>query len=143
MWTTPSAPVSSIRSDQRATAADATVAPARNHTGCNPDHGDVGDQELTLYRGATIDDPVHGMYSFVPALRTEDDPLRFARPAIELPGIVNPKSTQSVRGSSRQLPIADVVHHWEYVRAQVLRTELDLAVRIQTPERRAETVIGS
>lgn len=115
----------------------------KKRTGCNPDHGDVGDQELTLYRGATIDDPVHGMYSFVPALRTEDDPLRFARPAIELPGIVNPKSTQAARGPNRRLPIADVVRHWTDVRAQVLRADLDLAVRIQTPERRAQTVIGS
>jgi hypothetical protein len=54
--------------------------------------GDRPPGRLSLYRGATIDDPVNGMYSFVPALPANLQYPRFARPAIELPGnLVNPQ----------------------------------------------------
>lgn len=39
---------------------------------------------LTLYRGATVDDPVEGMFSFVPARRADARDRRFARPAVRL-----------------------------------------------------------
>ena len=69
--------------------------------------------ELTLYRGATVDRPVNGMYSFVPAIPADNDDLRFARPAIELPGLINPASKQSTWGSKRPLPASEVRTAWE------------------------------
>ena len=44
-----------------------------------------------LHNGATLDARVDGMFSFFPALQAGDDDGRgFARPTIELPGVVNP-----------------------------------------------------
>lgn len=60
--------------------------------GCHNGQHDGGGRSFTLYRGATFDDPVEDMYSFVPARRATHDDPRFARPPIDLPGVVNPKS---------------------------------------------------
>lgn len=85
--------------------------------------------DLTLYRGATLDDAVHGMYSFVPALPVAgDDPPRFARPVMRLDGLINPASEQSTWGSHRSTPVAAVRDAWETVRDQVLAADLMLAV---------------
>jgi hypothetical protein len=55
-------------------------------TGCTERH-----DSFTLYRGATFEEQVHGMYSFVPALPvTGGDPPRFARPVIHLPDLIKP-----------------------------------------------------
>ncbi|HEX9030397.1 MAG TPA: hypothetical protein VF834_01045 [Streptosporangiaceae bacterium] len=88
---------------------------------------------LTLYRGATIDDPVDGMYSFVPALPADGRYPRFARPPIRLPGLINPASTQSAMGASRPRPAREVRDAWEAIRHQVLTAGLVLAVRLETP----------
>lgn len=92
-----------------------------------------GHARLTLYRGATIDDPVDGMYSFVPALPAGHDRPRFARPPIRLPGLINPASTQSANGSNRPQPAHIVRDAWEAIRHQVLTAGLVLAVHIDTP----------
>jgi hypothetical protein len=94
--------------------------------------------ELTLYCGASLDDPVHGMYSFVPALPVVgDDPPRFPRPLIRLDGLINPASWQSTRGSLQPMPVARVRDAWESVRAQVLAAGLVLAVQLDTPPEQA------
>lgn len=49
--------------------AETNAGCARPRTGCAPGSG----LEFMLYRGATLDNPVHGMYSFVPA-RPADHP---------------------------------------------------------------------
>ncbi|MCC8249398.1 hypothetical protein [Saccharothrix luteola] len=88
---------------------------------------------LTLYRGATADRPVHGMYSFVPA---RPAPQRFPRPPVRL-DLLRPSSTQSAWGTRRPLPIAAVREAWTAVRDQVLDAGLVLATHLRTPERRA------
>lgn len=88
---------------------------------------------LTRYRGATVDDPVHGMYSFVPALPATDNGPRFARPALHLPGLINPASRQSPRGAKRPLPTSAIRDAWEAVRYQVLAADLTLTVHLDTP----------
>jgi hypothetical protein len=88
---------------------------------------------LMLYRGATFDDPVEGMFSFVPARHATDVP--FLRPPIRLPGFINPSNRRSTWGSKRLLPTETLRDRWEDVRRQVLTAELLLAVRLQTPER--------
>ena len=90
---------------------------------------------LTLYRGATVDDPVEGMFSLVPARRADGDDCRFARPPVRLPGFVNPASTQSTWGSKRPLAIGTLHSLWEQVCHQVHAEDLLLAVRLQIPER--------
>ncbi len=53
------------------------------------------DDPLTLYRGATYETPINGMYSFVPCRRANAEHVRFQRPAIPPSRYVNPKSKQS------------------------------------------------
>lgn len=98
-------------------------------SGCAPD----SEPELTFYRGATIDKPVHGMYSFVPARPAEHPPPRFERPAVDLPGLINPASRQSTRGARRELPIEDVHRAWISLRSQILAHDLVLATCLATP----------
>jgi hypothetical protein len=90
---------------------------------------------LTLYLGATVDNPVQGMYSFVPARRADRDDVRFPRPPIRLPGFINPASRQSTWGSKRPLLMATLRDSWEAVRHQVLAADLLLAVWLRTPDR--------
>ncbi len=94
-----------------------------------------GHARLTLYRGATIDAPVDGMYSFVPALPADGGYPRFARPPIRLAGLINPASTQSAFGASRPRPSRVVRDAWEAIRHQVLAAGLMLAVHLETPPR--------
>jgi hypothetical protein len=60
----------------------------------------IGASTYTLYRGATFDEPVHGMFSFVPCRVHGEPGMRFPRPAIDLPGIINPASKQSHSGAT-------------------------------------------
>jgi hypothetical protein len=94
---------------------------------------------FTLYRGATIDNPVGGMFSFVPARLADDANPRFPRPAVELPGLINPASRQSTWGSKRPLSIGAVRDAWCDVRDQVLDAGLELAVALDTPRRDGAT----
>lgn len=88
---------------------------------------------LTLYRGATIDQPIHGMYSFVPAKPAIHPRPRFSRPPVHLPSLINPSSAQSPWGARRPMPIASVRDAWAAVRDQILAAGLVLATRLTTP----------
>lgn len=92
---------------------------------------------LSLYRGATFDDPVEGMFSFVPARRADADDPRFARPQVEMPGLINPSNSRAAWGSRRALTVERVREAWESLRDQVLAADLLLAVRFETPQREA------
>lgn len=88
---------------------------------------------LTLYRGATFDDPVEGMFSFVPARRADADDPRFPRPSIFLPDLIDPSIWRGPWGSNRSLAMDRVRQAWENVRRQILDADLLLAVWLQTP----------
>jgi hypothetical protein len=94
------------------------------------------DLQLTLYDGATPDRPSEGMFSFVPCLPHGAAGPRFARPAIELPGIINPKSRQSTSGSKKPLSIEEVRQAWDSVVAQVHDQDLLLGTRMELPDER-------
>jgi hypothetical protein len=88
---------------------------------------------LTLYRGATYESPIDGMYSFVPCHRANAECVRFPRPTIS-PGLyVNPKSKQSPRLVAVHSP-ADVKELWRNVRKQVLEAGCLLAIWFVTPQ---------
>lgn len=89
--------------------------------------------DLTLYRGATVDEPVDGMYSFVPARRADPGGPPFTRPALRLPGLINPASKQSTWGYNRPLTSSTIRLAWQSVRNQVFASGAVLAVRIDTP----------
>lgn len=90
---------------------------------------------FTLFRGATADDPVNDMFSFVPCrVAVEADGPRFARPAILLPGYVNPASKQAPAGAGRPLTPQIVYEQWDLVRKQVLAADCALGISFRTPE---------
>ena len=69
--------------------------------------------DLTLYRGATLDRPVHGMYSFVPAHPADDGDLA-VRPPADPPSRVDQSGEQAEPwGSKRPLPASEVRTAWE------------------------------
>jgi hypothetical protein len=96
--------------------------------------------ELTLYRGATYEDPFDGMYSFLPAKLADDADSRFARPSIRS-RFIKPSNKQSTMGSKESLSTGALEQAWKAVRDQVLAHGLLLAVHIQTPERLASDTV--
>lgn len=92
-----------------------------------------------LYRGASLEHPVHGMFTFVPARLASSASVRFRRPAITLPGLINPASTQSPRGVHDPLSLDRVRTAWSDIRDQVLAENLVMAVRFDTPDKRDGT----
>jgi hypothetical protein len=96
--------------------------------------GNAAADPFTLYRGATYEAPINGMYSFVPCRRADTAQARFLRPSISLPGYVNPSSTQTARGAKDPRSAADVREQWENVRKQVLDASCLLGVWFATPQ---------
>jgi hypothetical protein len=92
-----------------------------------------------LYRGASLDHPVHGMFSFVPARLANSASVRFTRPVITLPGLINPASKQSPRGVNDPLSLDRVRVAWSQIREQVLAQNLVMAVRFDSPEKTSGT----
>ena len=99
--------------------------------GCAPESSSF----WRLYFGATCDDPVDGMFSFIPCQPDEKSERGFARPAIELPGIVNPKNRQQYI-LNPQTRLDDVVELWHQVKAQVQEGGLSLGVSVDVPPQR-------
>ena len=88
---------------------------------------------FTLYRGATVDDPVDGMFSFVPARPADGGNVRFARPAVDLGELLNPTSVRSPRGAKEPRAIDDLRRAWTSVAQQVLAADLVLATWFEPP----------
>ena len=96
-----------------------------------PDSPDSG---VRLYFGATCDDAVEGMFSFVPCLPATTAGS-FARPIIQLDGVINPRNKQTPilnRGTS----LSDAVARWRSVKEQVERKGLKVGVSVDVPPRR-------
>jgi hypothetical protein len=92
-------------------------------------------KRFTLYRGATYEAPINGMYSFTPCRRADGENARFPRPAISLPAChvlreyVNPRSTQTPKVRD----LMGVSKQWEYLRQQVIAAGCLLGVSFSTP----------
>jgi hypothetical protein len=86
-----------------------------------------------LYTGATPDNPNEGMFSFFPCLKETQEPQRFARPRIDLPGIVN----HSLMMGSKRTPMSpDVISEtWQRVKQQVLEQGLRLGTFAEEPQK--------
>ena len=108
-------------------------------TGCTPTiptEGATTDDLLRLYRGATPDDPVDGMFSFFPASPAGGD-SGFTRPFIELPAdYLNPKSAQSPKGLRRNRTPDELRGLWGQLVEQVRDAGLVLGAHAELPERR-------
>ena len=89
-----------------------------------------------LYRGATPEDPVEGMFSFFPAMPAQGD-AGFPRPLIDLPGeYFNPRSWQAQKGVRQQRTSEDLLGLWKSLVGQVRRAGLLLGTHSALPEQR-------
>ena len=92
-----------------------------------------GDYPFTLYHGATFDEPVAGMFSFVPCRDAARTDARFARPVVSLPGHINPASAQSPSGATRPQTVEQAFERWRSVCEQVFQAGCELGVSFDTP----------
>ena len=74
-----------------------------------------------------------GMFSFAPCRDATDAGARFARPAISLPGYINPASARSPSGARSPQTIGQASQQWRSVREQVFLAGCDLGVSFDTP----------
>jgi hypothetical protein len=88
---------------------------------------------FTLFRGATPQQRVNGMFSFVPCRRWATGGCRFARPAVRLSGIINPLSWQAPSGAKMLRKPAQVARAWADVVKQVTAAGLELGVDLLEP----------
>lgn len=97
-----------------------------------PWYADGGDaMSFRLYLGATPQDPVEGMFSFVPCVPAEstEDP-RFPRPELRLLGSITPHLRQGKK-MTKLASLHDVAGVWAQVVEQVERHDLALGTRIE------------
>ena len=87
-----------------------------------------------LYFGATYDDPVGGMFLFVPCLPAGSASAGFARPTIELPDVISPNLSRKYKLNVQRDP-ADLVKLWEQAVDQVLCQDLLLGGEVSIPGR--------
>lgn len=101
--------------------------------------GPIRDNETAsfrLYRGATPDDPVDGMFSFFPATPASGE-TGFPRPLIDLPSeYFNPKSLQAPKGVRCDRTSEELCGLWESLMRQVREAGLVLGTHAALPERR-------
>lgn len=90
------------------------------------------DRSYRLYRGATFDDPVNGMFSFFPCVREDGLNQGFARPVIRIPGVISPKMTQGKKLNPRQ-SIGEITPLWSEVVRQVMVQGLALGTHADLP----------
>ncbi|MGH2614749.1 MAG: hypothetical protein ACRDJC_05890 [Thermomicrobiales bacterium] len=100
-----------------------------NMDGCTPQDAD---RSYRLYLGATVDDPVEGMFSFFPCVTGDRKYQGFARPTIRIPGVVTPTMTQNYRLNPQQ-SIGEIKPLWIEATRQVTNQGLALGTFAELP----------
>ena len=94
---------------------------------------DPEERGLRLYRGATPNDPVHGMFSFFPAIPASSN-SGFPRPFISLKSdYFNPRSWQAPKGVKRNRTPDELRCLWNELVAQVRDAGLVLGIHAEMP----------
>ena len=105
----------------------------------NHEGGCATGERFRLYRGATPEDPVDGMFSFFPA-KPAGGGAGFPRPVIDLPGgYFNPRLCMAPKGVSRERSRDQLRSIWTDIVAQVREAELVLGTYAEVPPQRAHT----
>jgi hypothetical protein len=94
--------------------------------------------QLTLYRGATPDNPAHGMFSYVPCKPCDSGWPRFARPPVTR-RVVNPASRQAPSGAKNFRALNEVHSVWTAVTERLVQDGFSLGCAMPTPRRRSAT----
>ena len=92
-------------------------------------------QELRLYRGATPDNRVNGMFSFFPAAPADRETC-FRRPPICGIKQINPRMTQGIKGVNDELTPEKLRSLWDSLVERVRSNGLVLGTHAKMPERR-------
>ncbi len=117
-------------------SGDAACTPApKRPSSCGGRVSRDPDATLRLYRGAIPADPVHGMFSFFPAMPAGGDE-GFPRPGVELPQSYFNRRVRQGHKQSCDLAEQELVQLWESLAAQVHDAGLVLGTRAALPERR-------
>lgn len=90
---------------------------------------------LRMYGAATAEHRLAGMFSFSPCLPADRARSGFARPAVELEGVITPGLMMGAK-ATRGLSLNAVEFLWNSVVTQVLDQGLVLGTRFELPERR-------
>jgi hypothetical protein len=93
----------------------------------------VPERSYRLYFGATFENPVDGMFSFVPCVTGDDIDRGFARPSICIPDAITPTMTQNKRLNPRQ-SIEEITPLWDEVVRQVTEQGLALGIQAELPD---------
>lgn len=88
--------------------------------------------DLRLYKGATYDKPINGMFSFFPALPYVTG-LKFARPIITLPGVITDNLTQGYK-LTIEPNIKNIKTTWDSVVKQLYDQNLALGISVEMPK---------
>lgn len=88
---------------------------------CGPPCSESSATSYRLYRGATPETAIDGMFSFAPARPIVDRTLPFPRPGIGLSFI-----SENLRQNWRSCPVPDVSEAWKSVARLVLESGLEL-----------------
>ncbi len=91
------------------------------------------EDQFRLYFGATVEQPVGGMFSFVPCLPADEGIRGFARPAIRLEGLITSGLMMGAK-ATRDLSLAELRDTWQSVVEQVSKQGLALGVRLAMPK---------
>lgn len=91
------------------------------------------ERSYRLYFGATPESPVGGMFSFVPCVHGDRIARGFARPSINIPGVITPTMTQNKRLNPRW-NLAEIPPLWTEVVKQVTNQGLALGVHAELPK---------
>jgi hypothetical protein len=108
------------------------TSPEHLRTALRPWYGWGSEQTFRLYLGATPEDTLDGMFSFVPCRRVSGSRSGFARPVIELPGLINPNTRMQAR-CSEAMASRELYDQWRAVSDQVIAAGLSLATRLDFP----------
>lgn len=100
-----------------------------------PTHAWASPAQLRLYAGATDDDPLAGMFSFVPCLPAATATNGFPRPAISLDGYITQSLPMGFKASA-DVPSDMIEAAWISVVDQVLDAGLYLGVSFDLPPER-------
>ena len=96
-------------------------------------------ERFRLYRGATPDDPVDGMFSFFPA-KPAGGEAGFPRPVINLPReYFNPRLSMNIKGVRRERSRDQLRSIWMDLVAQVRRAGLMLGTYASLPPKRSHS----
>ena len=107
-----------------------------SRTGCGGGtRADAQGATLRLYRGATPKDPVHGMFSFFPAM-PEGGTRGFARPSVHLPRFCFNQKLPRNHKLKCDLDEEKLHQLWEYLVAQVHDAGLVVGTHAALPQRR-------